>query len=48
MKETVPKANLLEYSSRYLKKIFTGFYSLIQGMDITVKYFFNPKTDTAK
>ena len=44
MKETVPKESLLEYSSRYLNKIFTGFYSLIQGMDITLKYFINPKT----
>jgi NADH-quinone oxidoreductase subunit I len=44
MKETVPKESLLEYSSRYLNKIFTGFYSLVQGMDITVKYFLNPKT----
>jgi NADH-quinone oxidoreductase subunit I len=44
MKETVPKENLLEYSSRYLRKVFTGFFSLIQGMDITIKYFLNPKT----
>ncbi len=44
MKKTVPKESLLEYSTRYLNKIFTGFYSLVQGMDITVKYFLNPKT----
>ncbi|WLE98186.1 MAG: 4Fe-4S binding protein [Candidatus Electrothrix communis] len=44
MKETVPKENLLEYSGRYLRKVFTGFSSLIQGMDITIKYFLNPKT----
>ncbi len=44
MKETVPKENLLEYSGRYLRKVFTGFSSLMQGMDITIKYFLNPKT----
>jgi NADH-quinone oxidoreductase subunit I len=44
MKETDPKGSLLEYSSRYLHKVFTGFYSLMQGMDITIKYFLNPKT----
>ncbi|XOF33829.1 MAG: 4Fe-4S dicluster domain-containing protein [Candidatus Electrothrix sp. YB6] len=44
MKETVPKESLLEYSGRYLYKVFTGFYSLMQGMDITIKYFLNPKT----
>ncbi|MCI5148276.1 MAG: 4Fe-4S dicluster domain-containing protein [Candidatus Electrothrix sp. MAN1_4] len=40
----VLKENLLERSNRYLKKICTGFYSLVQGMEITVKYFLNPKT----
>ncbi len=44
MKETIPKESLLEYGSRYLRKVFTGSYSLLQGMDITVKYFLNPKT----
>ncbi|WP_339138500.1 MAG: 4Fe-4S binding protein [Candidatus Electrothrix sp. GW3-4] len=44
MKETSPKESLLEYGSRYLRKVVTGFYSLIQGMDITLKYFINPKT----
>ncbi|MCI5121786.1 MAG: 4Fe-4S dicluster domain-containing protein [Candidatus Electrothrix sp. AUS4] len=44
MKASIPKENLLDYSSRYLRKVFTGFYSLIQGMEITIKYFLNPKT----
>lgn len=42
--KNVPKESLLEHSTRYLKKICTGFYSLMQGMDITLKYFINPKT----
>ena len=44
MKETALKESLLEYSGSYLRKVFTGFYSLVQGMDITLKYFINPKT----
>jgi len=44
MKKNIPKESLLEYSSSYLRKVFSGFYSLMQGMDITIKYFVNPKT----
>jgi NADH-quinone oxidoreductase subunit I len=35
--------NLLEYGSRYLHKTITGFISLLQGMGVTIRYFFNPK-----
>lgn len=44
MKETVTRNTVLEFSSRCITKTITGFFSLVQGMDVTIKYFFNPKS----
>lgn len=41
--ETIAKENVLEFVSRYVHKTITGLYTLMQGMDITIKYFANPK-----
>jgi len=44
MKETATKENPFEIASRYVHKTITGFFTLTKGMDITIKYFFNPKS----
>ncbi|OWV21440.1 4Fe-4S ferredoxin [Fibrobacter sp. UWB2] len=33
----------LQYIKRYLKRCITGPWSLICGLSVTLKYFFNPK-----
>jgi Formate hydrogenlyase subunit 6/NADH:ubiquinone oxidoreductase 23 kD subunit (chain I) len=33
----------IEYIKRYLKRCITGPWSLICGLSVTLKYFFNPK-----
>ena len=33
----------VEYIKRYLKRCITGPWSLICGLSVTLKYFFNPK-----
>ena len=33
----------LQYTKRYLKRCITGPWSLICGLSVTLKYFFNPK-----
>uniref|UniRef100_UPI0040561DD3 NuoI/complex I 23 kDa subunit family protein n=1 Tax=Candidatus Electronema sp. TaxID=2698783 RepID=UPI0040561DD3 len=44
MKATATKENVLEFISRYVHKTISGFFTLTKGMDITIKYFVNPKS----
>ena len=37
------KISTLQYIKRYLKRCITGPWSLICGLSVTLKYFFNPK-----
>ena len=37
------KISTLQYIKRYLKRCITGAWSLICGLSVTLKYFFNPK-----
>ena len=37
------KISTIQYIKRYLKRCITGPWSLICGLSVTLKYFFNPK-----
>jgi len=37
------KISTLQYIKRYLKRCITGPWSLICGLSVTLRYFFNPK-----